>query len=110
MTSQHIIGSSRETYIRHASHYLGILREADKNYYLGANTLKHGLELFDSEWANIQTGQAWVRDNASYDEEAASLCINFPYWGAHILNLRLGARERIHWLEAALSTAERLND
>jgi len=104
------IATLHEAHLRHASHYLKILREADRNYYLGHDTLEPGLKLFDSEWSNIQEGQAWARDNAGHDEDAASLCINFPYWGAHILDLRIGPRERICWLEAALTTAHRLNN
>src|SRR5260370_33133563 len=76
------IATLHEARLRHASHYLKILREADRNYYLGHDTLEPGLKLFDSEWSNIQEGQAWARDNAGHDENAASLCINFPYWAA----------------------------
>ena len=73
--------SEYQASLRHAAHYLQILRAADKNYYLGHDTLTHGLNLFDSEWPNIQIGQVWACRNSDAVHEAASLCINFPYWG-----------------------------
>ena len=102
--------SLRNAHILHDRYYIETLRESDRSYYLGHDNLRRGLDLFDSEWANIRASQVWAQHNANLYGEAASLCINFPYWGAHILDLRLGPRERIRWLEAALTMAQRLND
>jgi hypothetical protein len=102
--------SLHEAQLRHASYFLELLREADKNYYIGHDALKHGLKLLDTEWGNIQVGQAWAKEHSSQDDIAATVCINYPYWGAHILDLRQSAKERLLWSEAALGAAHRLKD
>jgi hypothetical protein len=78
----------QQAQLRHASYYLAVLMEIDKNYYTGGETLKLGLDLFDSEWSNIQAGQSYAERYASADDRAAILCSNYPYWGAYILTLR----------------------
>lgn len=93
---------------RHASHYLRVIRDADKLYIQGGEALKRGLDLFDLEWPNIQTGQAWAEKYSNEDNSAASLCGNYPNDGLHLLNLRRYPSERVRWLEAALASARRL--
>ena len=100
--------SLRNAHIFHARYYIGQLREADRSYYLGHDNLRRGLDLFDSGWANIRASQVWAQQNAELHDEAASLCINFPYWGAHILDLRLGPRERIRWFSTRRLILSRL--
>src|SRR5262249_17802316 len=94
----------------HSSHYLNVLREADKNYYLGGANLNVGLDLFDLEFPNIEAAQRWASDNIESNTEAATNCLNYPYWGAHIIHLRLHPRKRVQWLNAALRAANQLKD
>ncbi len=39
-----------------------------------------GLDLLDSEWSNIQAGQAWAPANAEDDEATGVMCIDYPSW------------------------------
>lgn len=93
---------------RHASHYLRMIREADKLYLQGGEALKRGLVLFDLEWPNIQAGQGWAEKHAREDNVAASLCNDYPSAGAHLLHILQHPGERIRWLKSALTAARRL--
>jgi tetratricopeptide (TPR) repeat protein len=92
----------------HAWYYAAALRTANELYLQGHESVGYGLALFDREWDNIQTGQAWAAENASGDDSVAELCDFYPHIGAHCLDLRLHPRERIRWREAALDAARRL--
>jgi tetratricopeptide (TPR) repeat protein len=94
----------------HASHYLSVIREANKLYRQGGEELKRGLVLFDLEWPNIQAGQAWAEKYSGEDHEAASLCSGYSNVGSHLLDIRLYPRKRIPWLKSALISAQRLKD
>jgi tetratricopeptide (TPR) repeat protein len=95
---------------RHAAHYRNILAQADGLYLQGGPSLLLGLRLFDVELVNIQAGQAWAAARASEAREAAELAAGYPGAGIYCLHLRLGPREQIRWLEAALEAARFLND
>jgi len=95
---------------RHARHFLTVLQETDTLYREGGEALARGLALFDREWENIQVGQAWAADLAASDDEGAFLCSEYPRMGALFLDLRLQPRERIRWLESALTAAEKRGD
>ncbi len=101
--------SSYEAHLRHAKHYEALLRTTDELYQKGGNNILTAVNLFDLEWPNIQTGQAWV---AAHIEEDASaqLCNTYPSAGIYLLDLRLSPRQRIPWIETALTTARRLQD
>ncbi len=104
--------AERETAARrHATHYVGVLRQADELYLEGGDRVQEGLRLFDLERANIEAGQAWSADRAEEDEAAARLCSEYPGVGAYCLNLRQHPREeRTPWLEAAVKAARRIGD
>jgi hypothetical protein len=44
---------------RHAGHYLLVLQKADKRFRNGADDIREGLELFDTEWLNIRAAIEW---------------------------------------------------
>lgn len=96
--------------MRHATHYLGVIKAAEALYLQGGEPLKRGLRLLDLEWRNIQAGHAWAEEQYSENNLAASLCSNYSDAGLYLLDLRLHPREQIRWLEAALAAARRLND
>jgi tetratricopeptide (TPR) repeat protein len=98
----------REAHLRHAKYYLDVLEDANKLYLQGDEALLRGLKLFETEWANIQAGQAWASAEAENDDEATQLCTAFPLEGIHVLYLRQHPRQRITWLEATLFAAQRL--
>lgn len=94
---------------RHAGHYLQVLGAADDLYEKGGAAVLKSLALFDLEWANIQTGQTWATAHADTGSVAADWCLSYPVRGPNLLDLRQPPRVRIHWLEAALATARRLD-
>lgn len=49
--------SLREAQLRQATYYQILAREANDLYSKGSKFVKEGLDLFDLEWDNIQTGQ-----------------------------------------------------
>ena len=97
---------------RHAVHYKDVLTAAGELYLEGGEKMMQGLKLFDTEWINIQAGQAWAAMNSCKDKTVAEICNNFnEYLGAtHILNLRLHPRDWTIWLEAALAAARQLQN
>jgi tetratricopeptide (TPR) repeat protein len=96
------------TRLRHATHYLTVLRECDVFYLKGGDAIKSGLVLFDVERRNIEAGQEWANRHSNGDEASARLCNDYP--GADILPLRQHPRELVNWLEAALTAARQLKD
>ncbi|MGB8644652.1 MAG: tetratricopeptide repeat protein [Anaerolineae bacterium] len=98
------------TAYRHAAHYLQVARNADQLYQKGGDHILAGLALFDAELAHIRAGQAWAAAHAAADAPAANLCMNYPYYAAYVIDLRLHSREQIAWPEAALAAARTLND
>ncbi len=97
------------TRMRHAEHYLTVLRECNAFYLKGGDAIKSGLVLFDVERRNIEAGQECVCQYSS-DEAAAQLCNQYPFAGAHVLSLRLHPREFISWSKPALAVARQLKD
>jgi tetratricopeptide (TPR) repeat protein len=98
------------TTLRHARHYGVVLKEADDLLLKGGGAVKLGLGVFDREWQNIQTGQAWAEANWEDSREAAEVCRNFGQAGPHILSLGQHPEERIKWARAALGAARKLGD
>ncbi len=96
--------------LRHSVHYKDLLSVADALYLKGGDDLSRGLALFDLEWINIQTGQAWAAEFALMIDGAARLCNAYTGAGIYCLNLRLHPREWINWLEESLASARHLND
>jgi len=94
---------------RHAEHFEWVLRTADGLYLKGGEHVIRGLALLDLERSNIEAGFAWAAVRAGEDDAAARLCSQYPNAGAYCLDLRQHPRERIVWLEAALTGARRLN-
>jgi tetratricopeptide (TPR) repeat protein len=93
---------------RHAKHFLEVLRSADSLYKTGNQHSRIGLALFDREWSNIRTGQAWAAARFHDHGEAADLCSDYPEEGTYCLGLRLHAREKIQWREIGLAAARHL--
>ncbi len=91
----------------HAEHYATVLSSANELYEKGGEAIQHGLALFDLEWGNIQAGQAWAQANVEKNKAAAQLCSDYAGQG-FLLELRQHPRERIRWLEAALTAARSL--
>jgi tetratricopeptide (TPR) repeat protein len=99
-----------EARLRHAEHYAEVLAAADDLYLEGGQSVLKGLQLYDLEWDNVEAGQKWAAEWAEADETAARLCSRYPEIGVYCLDLRQPKRERIRWLESAISAAQRIVD
>lgn len=95
---------------RHAEHYLGVLRQAAGLYEKGGESLLLSLRWFDTEWANIQEGQAWAADHFSGDDGVAKICSEYSKVGSLLLGLRQNPRDQIRWREFALAAARQRKD
>lgn len=105
----------------HAKHYGIILSSANDLYKQNGKDTLSGLELFDREWINIQTGHTWAENKIKsrvggkilVDSDIKSaLCLlnTYPIFGTYILRLRLNPQERVRWLNMALVAAQQLDD
>lgn len=91
----------------HAAYYLKVAARAEEQYRRGGDATTYGLQLFDLEWENIQTGQMWAAAHVEHDKRAAEFCKDYPDAAMYCLSLRCPPSERIRWLEAALTPARR---
>jgi tetratricopeptide (TPR) repeat protein len=92
----------------HAEYFRKVLASARALYEQGGEAIVRGMALYDQERVNIEAGHAWAESNAGAMNEAAQLCIDYPNAGVYALDLRQHPRERIRWLELALTAARRL--
>jgi tetratricopeptide (TPR) repeat protein len=95
---------------RHALYYHDVLAKADDLYLKGGANVLRGLRLIDLEWANIQTGQAWVADQPSNDRDVAELAYGYSISGIYCLTLRIRPTVQLKWLEIALKAAQQLGN
>jgi len=94
---------------RQARYYQELLKEANDLLLQGGDNFSRGLDLFDSDWMNIQVGQSWAETNAASNSENAKICSNFALaW--EILSLRLHPRKYVEWLNPALAAARQIED
>ena len=96
--------------LRHAEHFLAVLRKARDLYLKGHDGVLQGLRLYDREARNITTAATWARENAAEGHPAITLANRFPNAGAYVMPLRLHQREWIIWLEAGCKAAAQLGD
>src|SRR5690348_367846 len=99
---------SYKAHLRHAGHFERVARKANDLYERGGQLALDGLRLFDTEWTNIQRGQAWAAGHAAEDEDAARLCSAYPDAAVYCLSLRQDRRGHLRWLETGLASARRL--
>jgi tetratricopeptide (TPR) repeat protein/predicted phosphodiesterase len=98
---------------KHAKYYSKVLSQAENLYKTGEENLLAGLKLFDSEWANIKVGQAWVKSMVRASRKLTKsemkfvmqLASSYANDGVHVLDLRLHPQDRIGWFETGLAAA-----
>jgi tetratricopeptide (TPR) repeat protein len=95
---------------RHAAHYKALLGRANQLYLMGGDAIKKGLALFDRERSNIESGQAWAASHYEENETCAELCSLYATRGGFLFSLRQHPLDRIHWQEAGLAAAQRLQN
>ena len=95
---------------RHAEHYKSVLAAVNYLYLQGGEYISRAVALFDLEVENIQTGHTWAVAHAETHPTATRLSLDYPFAGAHVLDLRQHPQERIAWLETAVTAARTLGD
>ena len=95
---------------RHALYYCELMEALNDLYNQGGDEILAALAAFEQDWQNILAGRDWVAERAGEDEKAARLCIGYPDAGVDILLLRRPPRERIRWLEAAVTSAREIGE
>jgi hypothetical protein len=76
----------------------------------GGEKVLAGLQLFDTEFPNIRTGQEWATANILVNKMASELCNAYPDLAKNCLELRLNVHNRISWLNQAIRAARMLKD
>lgn len=97
-----------QAHLRHARHYLALLRRAEKLFEQGGAAASQALALVDREWLNLEPSFEWLAAQADKDEAAAQMCSDLPNVGPTLLHLRLRPDEIIRRAELALRAARRL--
>jgi tetratricopeptide (TPR) repeat protein len=95
--------------IRHAAHYVDVLRSIDALFLEGGEKVKDALNRFEVEYRNINIGQIWAEEHAEANLEAAQIVNNYPEACVHLIYLCLPPRQQVRWLEAALRISRQLN-
>lgn len=96
--------------LRHAGHYVGVLREAQHLYLQGNDDVVNGLNLYDLEAHNIVAAMEWAMARPEQDTAVTQVVNELPGAGAYVLGLRLAPETRIVWYRAGLTAARRLRD
>ena len=94
---------------RHATYFCTYLRCARDRYLEGGDGILEGLQKFDIERRNIETGQNWAAEHWQENSEARTLAADYPQAGAHLIQLRLTSSQQISWYEC-MASAARLNN
>src|SRR5215831_4743409 len=85
-----IVSAFFQAHLRHAGHYLALLRRAEEFFEHGGEAIPGALALVDTEWPNLESAFAWLANHADTDETAAQLCSDLPNVGPTLPHLRLG--------------------
>jgi tetratricopeptide (TPR) repeat protein len=99
---------SYAAHLRHACHYLELLREAERLYQAGHSSVKQGLTLFGGVQPHLIAAQIWAAETTTL--EARRLCLDYALAAEDILFIRLRPQERLAWFNAALAAARVLDD
>jgi tetratricopeptide (TPR) repeat protein len=102
----------------HAKHYSKVLSQAGNLYNKGGTYILNSLKLFDSEFANIKVGDAWVKSaiqsyrmfNKRDLKYIAHLANSYANDGAFLVDLRLHPQDQIAWFETGLAAARMMKD
>lgn len=95
---------------RYLANYQAIIQLTNLLYGQGGDYMKRGLEIFDADWEAIRAAHAMAVSLMEEDDEAARFVSDYASAGSLILAFRMEPRERIQWMEVALSAAHRLGD
>ena len=95
--------------LRHAAYYHWVLERSEQLYALGGTATLEGLQMFDRERQQIVAGHAFALAHAG-EPTGAKLLAAYGEAAPYLVNLRLHARERVAWNEAAVAACRQLGD
>ncbi len=104
------VAGENAVHLRHAQHYCSVLGAAEELYLQGGENILRGLQMLDSEWEHIKSGQNWAAQHSTKQKEAMVLCAKYPDAGVYCLIFRLHPRVRISWFEVTLDANRQLDD
>jgi tetratricopeptide (TPR) repeat protein len=96
--------------LRHAVFYYDLLSRCEKLYKSGHDAILKGLELFNRERLEIETGQRRMAGHRDTDEKAARLAVAYSSAGLYICSLRLSNDLLMSWHREALQASRKLQD
>jgi len=95
--------------LRHSAYYHWVLERAEQLYVLGGTATLEGLQMFDRERRQIVAGHAFALAHGG-GKTGARLLAAYGEAAPYLVNLRLHARERVAWNEAAVAACRQLGD
>jgi tetratricopeptide (TPR) repeat protein len=104
------MASRSESYLRHARHYLGVLRLTEDLFSEGDESSLRALLRFDGERPQIELAQARCTELSRRDSVAAVLCAEFAGAGVRLLDLRQSPFSRARWLDIGVRCAQAVGD
>ncbi|MBP2292144.1 tetratricopeptide repeat protein [Azospirillum rugosum] len=93
-----------------AQYFMTVLGHANVLFRTGHQGVADGLALCDREWLNISATAEWAQAHREENDQARGVSAELPNAGVNVLSLRLTARQRIFWLEAARASARSLGE
>lgn len=106
--------------LRHAAYYVQLMYQQNQNYLHGGNDQVSSLQQFEIELPNLRSIQDTLldllaplegkHDLSQVDEALLEISNTIPDASAYLISLKLSARERIQWLEQALSASRQLQN
>ena len=94
---------------RHAAYFQWLLARAEQLYLQGGGAMLEGLRMFDLERRQIAAGYAFALAHAG-EATGDRLLAAYGEAAPYMVNLRLHARERVAWHEAAVAACRRLGE
>jgi tetratricopeptide (TPR) repeat protein len=99
---------AREAKLRHATHYLSVLKTAQESILKSGDKARKGYQLFHREWPNIKMALNRVRKNSIEGKKPAELFNSYMVAVAELLPLHYFPRDCRNLLEMGLKVSQRL--
>jgi tetratricopeptide (TPR) repeat protein len=95
-------------FLNYLRHYQSVWAVAEEQYAKGGDNTRTALLLFDSEFEHLKRAYEWALANTNTDAVSALLAKIPKFY--NIAPLRLQPNQRLEWLQASLTAAEKLED
>lgn len=108
--------SFRDVQFRHARRFACVIHDLQSLYQTGGQSIELSLSEYSAVRPQLEAGQFWAAKNATIDDGAAELCIEYSSAlvpgdaSVALLGVRVTPSQRMTWLRAGESAAARLGD